>query len=102
MSPPLPSQGGFSPCVAPRWGMAYYFMPFSKKRSIMKDQQKKQRKNPDVHDPSQLPHKTPRKASIENPDTRETPDPAKRPNPDDDPDQTRKKIPVEEEPKQGS
>jgi hypothetical protein len=34
----------------------------------MKDQQKKQPKNPDVHDPSKILHKTPRKASVENPD----------------------------------
>lgn len=63
----------------------------------MKDQKKVQPKNPDVHDPSKLPHKTSRKAVIENPDQKE--DPNKKITIDDDPDQTKKKIPVEEKPR---
>lgn len=67
----------------------------------MKDQQNKQQpKNPDVHDPSQLQHKTPHKASIENPDRQDQPNPGKTNNIDDDPDQTKKKIPVERDSKQ--
>jgi hypothetical protein len=67
----------------------------------MKDQQNKQPKNPDVHDPSQVPHKTP-KASVENPDKQDQPNPGKTNNIDDDPDQTMKKIPVEDGSKQTS
>jgi hypothetical protein len=62
----------------------------------MKDPQKKQQRNPEVHDPSKILHKTPRKASIENPDKQDRPDPGKTHNIDDDPDQTKRKIPVED------
>ena len=68
----------------------------------MKDQQKKQPKNPEVHDPSTVKHKTPRKASIEDPEKNDPPAPGKEPRIDDDPDQTMKKIPVEGPNKQGS
>ena len=67
----------------------------------MKDQQKKQPKNPDVHDPSKLQHKTPHKASIENPDKPDQPNPGKTNTIDDDPDQTMKKIPMEEKETRG-
>jgi len=62
----------------------------------MKDQQKSQPKDQDVHDPSKIQHKTPHKASIENPDQPDQPNPGKTHTIDDDPDQTLKKIPVEE------
>jgi hypothetical protein len=62
----------------------------------MKDQQKTPQRNPEVHDPSKILHKTPRKASVENPDKQEQPDPGKTHNIDDDPDQTKRKIPVED------
>ncbi|HEY4107924.1 hypothetical protein [Puia sp.] len=61
-----------------------------------------QPKNPDQHDPSQVPHKTPHKASIENPDKDDQPNPGKTNNIDDDPDQTRRKIPVDEKPERES
>ncbi|HVU98138.1 MAG TPA: hypothetical protein VHE34_23100 [Puia sp.] len=62
----------------------------------MKDQQKTPQRNPEVHDPSKILHKTPRKASVGNPDQQERPDPGKTHNIDDDPDQTKRKIPVED------
>jgi hypothetical protein len=67
----------------------------------MKDQPKKQPKNRDVHDPSKIQHKTPHKASIENPDQQDQPNPGKANHIDDDPDQTMKKIPMEEKEKRG-
>jgi hypothetical protein len=61
----------------------------------MKDQEKKQPQNPDVHDPSQMPHKTP-KSLVENPDKQDNPNPGRTNTIDDDPDQTKRKIPVED------
>ncbi|HLZ87872.1 MAG TPA: hypothetical protein VKQ52_11545 [Puia sp.] len=65
----------------------------------MKDQKRTQPKNPAIHDPSRIQHKTPRKASIENPDKNDQPDPGKEIRIDDDPDQTKRKIPVSEDPR---
>lgn|GEM_PF-6490044 len=61
----------------------------------MKDQQKKQPQDPEVHNPSKTPGKDQRKSSVENPDKNDQPNPGKEPKIDDDPDQTMKKIPVE-------
>jgi len=62
----------------------------------MKDQHKPQQRNPAVHDPSKILHKKPRKASIENPDRQRLPSPGETRKIDDDPGQTKRKIPVED------
>ena len=68
----------------------------------MKDQQKKQQRNPDVHDPSKIQHKTPHKASVGKPGKQDRPDPGKTHKVEDDPKRATQKVPMEEPGKRDS